>query len=55
MVTIVQKYGGTSVGTPNHFLDVARRILEEKRRGRRLIVVVSAMGQSTDDLVAHIV
>ncbi len=52
MVTIVQKYGGTSVETPHHFLGVARRILEEKGRGRRLIVVVSAMGQSTDDLVA---
>ena len=52
MVTIVQKFGGTSVETPHHFLDVARRILEEKRRGRRLIAVVSAMGQSTDDLIA---
>ncbi|MBM3288253.1 MAG: aspartate kinase, partial [Candidatus Eisenbacteria bacterium] len=52
MVTIVQKYGGTSVETPSHLLDVARRILEEKARGRRLIVVVSAMGQSTDELVA---
>lgn len=52
MVTIVQKYGGTSVETPSHLLDVARRILEEKARGHRLIVVVSAMGQSTDELVA---
>lgn len=52
MVTIVQKFGGTSVETPHHLLEAARRILEEKRRGRRLIVVVSAMGQSTDELVA---
>ncbi|MBD3161471.1 MAG: aspartate kinase, partial [Candidatus Eisenbacteria bacterium] len=52
MTTLVQKYGGTSVETPQHLIDVARRILEEKRRGRRMIVVVSAMGQSTDELVA---
>lgn len=50
MVTLVQKYGGTSVETPDHLLDVARRILDEKRRGRRLLVVVSAMGQTTDEL-----
>jgi aspartate kinase len=52
MITLVQKYGGTSVETPDHLLDVARRILEEKRRGRRLLVVVSAMGQTTDELAA---
>jgi aspartate kinase len=52
MVTIVQKFGGTSVETPNHLIEVARRISDEKRKGRRLIVVVSAMGQSTDELVA---
>jgi aspartate kinase len=51
MITLVQKFGGTSVETPEHLLDVAKRILEEKRRGRRLLVVVSAMGQSTDKLV----
>jgi aspartate kinase len=52
MITLVQKYGGTSVETPHHLLGVARRILEEKRRGSRLIVVVSAMGQATDELIA---
>lgn len=51
MATLVQKYGGTSVETPQHLIDVAQRILEEKRRGSRMIVVVSAMGQSTDELV----
>jgi len=50
-ITLVQKFGGTSVASPERFLGVARRILEEKRRGRRMIVVVSAMGQSTDELV----
>ena len=52
MTTLVQKYGGTSVATPQHLLGVARRILEEKRLGRRMLVVVSAMGQTTDELLA---
>ncbi len=45
------KFGGTSVATPQHLLGVARRVLEEKSRGRRILVVVSAMGQTTDELV----
>lgn len=55
MNTLVLKFGGTSVATPQHLLGVARRILEEKRRGQRVIVVVSAMGQTTDELaeLAH--
>lgn len=55
MITLVQKFGGTSVATPEHFIGVARRILEEKQRGLRTIVVVSAMGQTTDELadLAH--
>ncbi len=52
MTTLVLKFGGTSVASPEQLLGVARRILEEKRRGRGVIVVVSAMGQATDELVA---
>ena len=48
---IVQKYGGTSVGTPEHILRVADRIATRHRAGDRLVIVVSAMGQTTDELL----
>lgn len=48
---IVQKYGGTSVGSAEKIQNVANRIIEEKRKGNNVIVVVSAMGKSTDHLV----
>lgn len=47
---IVQKYGGTSVGSPQRILAVADRITERHRAGNRLVVVVSAMGHTTDEL-----
>ncbi|MEX2570324.1 MAG: aspartate kinase [Gemmatimonadota bacterium] len=49
---IVQKYGGTSVGSAERIRAVADRVVRARRRGDRLVVVVSAMGDSTDDLVA---
>ena len=49
---IVQKYGGTSVGTPERIRAVARRVAERRRRGDEVVVVVSAMGDTTDDLLA---
>jgi aspartate kinase len=52
MAVLVQKFGGTSVETPQRLLDVAGRILEEKGRGWQILVVVSAMGQTTDELLA---
>ena len=52
MSTIVQKYGGTSVGDPERIRNVARRVVESARAGNRLVVVVSAMGGETDQLVA---
>jgi aspartate kinase len=52
MALIVQKYGGTSVGTPERIRAVAERAVRAHRRGDRLVVVVSAMGDSTDDLVS---
>jgi aspartate kinase len=51
-VLVVQKYGGTSVGSPERIKRVAERIVREKKRGNDLVVVVSAMGDTTDDLVA---
>ncbi len=51
MTLRVLKYGGTSVETPTHILAVARQILHYRERGDRVIVVVSAMGQFTDELV----
>jgi aspartate kinase len=49
---IVQKYGGTSVGTPERIKRVAERVVREKKAGNELVVVVSAMGDTTDDLVS---
>lgn len=51
MALIVQKYGGSSVKDPESLKRVARRIVEEHRRGNQLVVVVSAMGETTDHLV----
>jgi aspartate kinase len=48
---IVQKYGGTSVGTPERILNVARRALETQRSGKSVVVVVSAMSGVTDGLI----
>jgi len=51
MGLIVQKYGGTSVGTIERILRVADRIIRYKEAGHDVVVVVSAMGKSTDVLV----
>ncbi len=51
MSVLVQKYGGTSVGTPERIDAVADRILEARGAGHHLIVVVSAMGETTDHLL----
>lgn len=48
---IVQKYGGTSVGNVEKIRRVAERIVKEKDKGKDVIVVVSAMGKKTDELV----
>jgi aspartate kinase len=48
---VIQKYGGTSVGSPDRLKTIARKIVERKESGDRLVVVVSAMGNTTDDLV----
>ncbi|HZC29717.1 MAG TPA: aspartate kinase [Gaiellaceae bacterium] len=50
--TIVMKFGGTSVGDPDKIRAVARRIAAARERGSRVVAVLSAMGQTTDELVA---
>lgn len=48
---IVQKYGGSSLATPDHIRRVARHVAERKSQGCDLVVVVSAMGKTTDNFV----
>ena len=52
MSTLVVKFGGTSVATTERIQHVAQRIQQEYAKGYRLVVVVSAMGKTTDQLVA---
>lgn len=51
MGIIVQKYGGTSVGTPERIRLVAEKIIKRQREGNQMVVIVSAMGKSTDSLI----
>ena len=51
MALIVQKYGGTSVGNTDRIKNVARRVAEYRRRGDKVVVVVSAMSGVTDNLI----
>ncbi|MEN9278162.1 MAG: hypothetical protein Q6K92_07140, partial [Thermostichus sp. DG_1_5_bins_95] len=48
---IVQKYGGTSVGSIERIRAVAQRVAHTVRQGHQVVVVVSAMGDETDRLV----
>lgn len=48
---IVQKYGGSSVANIDRIKDVARRIARYRRKGHGLVVVVSALGDTTDELM----
>ncbi|WP_373976377.1 aspartate kinase [Chitinibacter sp. SCUT-21] len=52
MALIVQKYGGTSVGSPDRIKNVARRVAKFKAQGHDLVVVVSAMSGETNRLIA---
>ncbi len=51
MPIVVQKYGGTSVGTPERIQNVARRALATQQEGNSVVVVVSAMSGVTDSLI----
>ena len=49
---VVQKYGGTSLADPDRIRHVADRLTRTQREGNQVVAVVSAMGSSTDDLIA---
>ncbi len=51
MALIVKKFGGSSVATTEKINNVAKRVLEEKQPGDKIVMVVSAMGDTTDDLI----
>lgn len=51
MATIVQKYGGSSVADAEKIRNVARRIADTFDKGNKVVAVVSAMGDTTDDLI----
>ncbi len=51
MGLVVQKYGGSSVADPEKIKAVARRAVETGKAGHRVVVVVSAMGKTTDSLI----
>ena len=52
MELVVQKYGGTSVAGPERIRHVAERVVAAAGAGRRVCVVVSAMGKTTDELLS---
>ena len=51
MSTIIHKYGGTSIGSIEKIKSVAKKIILEKEKGNDVVVVVSAMGKTTNKLV----
>lgn len=51
MPIIVHKYGGTSVGTTEKIKNVARRVKKVRDQGNEVVVIVSAMGHTTDELI----
>jgi aspartate kinase len=51
MSIIVQKYGGTSVGSIEKIKDVAKRVIESYEQGNKMVVVLSAMAGQTDSLI----
>lgn len=51
MAIVVQKYGGSSVADADKIRNVARRIAASFKKGNKVVVVVSAMGDTTDDLI----
>ena len=52
MAVVVQKYGGSSVADVGKLRYVAERVMQTARRGHQVVVVVSAMGDTTDELLA---
>lgn len=52
MPIVVQKYGGSSVADPDKIRNVAQRIAKSHDKGNQVVVVISAMGDTTDDLIS---
>ncbi len=52
MSLIVAKFGGTSVASPDRIKNVAKRLIEMREKGDRVVAVVSAMGKTTDELMS---
>ena len=52
MALIVQKFGGSSVADPDKIKKVALKIVNSYKEGNQIVVVVSAPGNTTDDLIA---
>ncbi|WMJ80573.1 aspartate kinase [Clostridium sp. MB40-C1] len=52
MAMVVQKYGGSSVATTEKIKNIAKTLVNRKNKGDDLVVVVSAMGDTTDDLIS---
>jgi len=52
MSIIVQKFGGSSVADAEKIKNVAKRVVETKRQGNKVVTVVSAMGKNTDNLIS---
>ena len=52
MAVIVQKYGGSSVADVDKLRRVAERVMRTRAQGHQVVVVVSAMGDTTDELLA---
>lgn len=51
LALVVMKFGGSSVGDAERMKRVARRVVEKQQEGNQVVVVVSAMGDTTDDLI----
>ncbi len=51
MSLIVQKFGGSSVADAESIKRVAKRVVETRKGGNQVVVAVSAMGDTTDDLI----
>lgn len=51
MKTLIMKFGGAAVATPKHFSDIAKIIINRRQHYQRVVVVVSAMGKTTDELI----
>ena len=48
---VVKKFGGTSVGNKERIMNVAKRCIEDYKKGNDVVVVLSAMGKMTDELI----